>query len=59
MGTGAYLADTIFDRVMRFGIAGELIVRDMIGDLHRMIGTKPPDFLAGSEAILKLRIKKP
>ncbi len=59
MGTGDYLADTVFDRIMRFALAGELIVRDMFLALHKMLGTKPPEFLTGKPPILKFRIKKP
>jgi hypothetical protein len=59
MGTGEYLADTVFDRMVRFAVAGELIVRDMIRELHKMLGSKSPDFLDGSEAVLKVRIRKP
>lgn len=59
MGTGDYLAGTVFDRMMRFALAGELIVRDMFMALHKMLGTKPPEFLFGKPPILKVRIKKP
>ncbi len=59
MGAGNYFADTVFDRIMRFALAGELIVRDILMALHNMLGTKPPEFLIGKPPILKVTIKKP
>lgn len=58
MGTGEYLAGTIFARIVRFALAGEVIVKDMIRELHQMLGSKPPDFLDGSEDILKVKMKE-
>jgi hypothetical protein len=57
-GTGKYLAGTVFEKMVGFALAGELIVKNMIRELHRLLGSKPPTFLDGSEAVLKVRIKK-
>jgi hypothetical protein len=57
-GTGKYLAGTVFQKMVGFALAGELIAKNMIRELHRLIGSKPPTFLDGSEAVLKVRIKK-
>lgn len=48
---GAWLAGSKLDRLSRMGIAGHLIVRDMIHGLHLLLGNDVPAFL-GSEKIL-------
>jgi hypothetical protein len=58
IGTGDYLAGSIFETVLGYARAGNLIVRDMFQEYSRLTKDSLPDFLNGSEAVLKVLIKK-
>lgn len=59
MGKGGLFAGTKFEKIVRFAAEGELITREMILRLHKMLGSKAPDFLTGTEVVLKITIEKP
>ena len=46
-----WLSARDLERIVRYGIAGPLIVQNMIEHLHQMLETEPPTFLNGEKIV--------
>jgi hypothetical protein len=57
VGTGEYLEGTIYDYIVRYALAGSAIVKEMIQQLHAMLGTPAPAFLDGTEPFIQFKVK--
>ncbi|MDO9541532.1 MAG: hypothetical protein Q7J98_04330 [Kiritimatiellia bacterium] len=55
---GSWLAGSKIDRAMRMGIAGPLIIHDMITGLHQMMGADAPDFLGADKLLYSIKIQR-